>query len=116
MSVAEKIPSCFKKSTQDSVTYLIGADFPAFNGHFEGNPLLPAVVQVGLCADALGRLHGKKYEISAVSRAKFMRPILPGSEVTVQITPRAGGQFLGTLAGPQTNDKFSQLIFSVKEV
>ena len=116
MSVAEKIVSCFRSQTQTSVTYFIGADFPAFNGHFENNPLLPAVVQIGLCAEALGRLHGKKYEIAKVSRAKFMRPILPDSEVTVQIFPRANGQFLGTLENPQTHEKVSQIIFSVKEL
>jgi len=116
MSVAEKIPLCFRSNTQDSVTYFIGADFPAFNGHFEGNPLLPAVVQMGLCADALGRLQHKKYEISKISRAKFMHPILPGSEVSVQIVSRADGQFLGTLSTPQTHDKLSQMIFSVKEL
>ena len=83
MSLEENFSACFVRREENSFLYHIPADFPAFNGHFEGNPLLPAVCQMGLCADALSRQEGKPVEVAEVVRSKFMRPIGPGSRVRI---------------------------------
>ena len=115
MSLEEAIRNCFISSEESCFLYHIPADFPAFNGHFPGNPLVPGVCQLGLCADAYGRAHGKRVEIAGVSRGKFLRPILPLTKVQVMLTPRANGQTLAELTDATTGQKLSQLIFTVKE-
>jgi 3-hydroxyacyl-[acyl-carrier-protein] dehydratase len=69
----------------------IPADLPYFAGHFPGNPVFPAVgiVDASLCLvtalnAALGRAAGT--DLSAVSSAKFMRPMTPGLRVQVEAT------------------------------
>lgn len=73
----------FEQFTPQGAVYFLHPDCPAFKGHFPGNPLLPAVVQAGLCVDAFSRRSGKAYELAQIKRAKFMRPLLPGVRVTV---------------------------------
>ncbi|MBE6421308.1 MAG: hypothetical protein E7027_04160 [Elusimicrobium sp.] len=116
MSLEENFSACFVRREENSFLYHIPADFPAFNGHFEGNPLLPAVCQMGLCADALSRQEGKPVEVAEVVRSKFMRPIGPGSRVRVSFTPRPEGKFLAELSSLSTEEKFSQIILRVKEL
>lgn len=115
MSVETALKNAFVSASGNRFLYHIAPDFPAFNGHFPGNPLLPAVCQMGLCADALSRLTGKPLEIKSVCRSKFMRPVLPGADVQLTLSPRPDGQFLAELADPAHGRKFSQLIFSARE-
>lgn len=114
MLLEKALSACFSAQKENRFLYHIPADFPAFEGHFPGNPLLPAVCQMGLCAEAFSRQSGKKQEIAAVSRAKFMRPILPNSTVILAFIPRPDGQYLAELTD-EKGQKFSQLICSFKE-
>lgn len=117
MSVEEAIKNSFVQEIAPATyEYHIAADFPAFEGHFEGNALLPAVCQLGLCAAACSRLLGKPMEIASVVRAKFMRPILPQSGVQIKLSPRQDGTFLVELSSMQNSvQKYSQIICRVKE-
>lgn len=115
MSLETALKNCFVSTQENQFLYIIPPDFPAFEGHFPGNPLLPAVCQTGLCADALSRQAGKTLEICAVARAKFMRPVLPGSHILVTLIPRPDGKTLCELASPENGQKFSQIIVQVKE-
>ncbi len=115
MQLEQALARAFVRQQENGFLYHIPADYPAFKGHFEGNPLLPAVCQMSLCADALSRKTGKKLEIAAVGRSKFMRPILPETDVLLALTERDGGRYLAELIDPKTGQKFSQLIFSAKE-
>jgi len=114
MLLEEAIRVCFQSAQENRFIYKIPADFPAFSGHFPGNPLLPAVCQMGLCADAVSRQTGKKMEVCGVFRSKFMRPVLPGAQVVVSLFPRPDGKTLCELSGGE-GQKFSQIILSVKE-
>ncbi len=115
MSLEEALKQCFVSQKGNTFLYHIPADLPAFNGHFPGNPLVPGVCQFALCADAYGRIHNKCVEIKGVSRGKFIRPILPLSDIELTLTPRPDGQTLAELTDAKTKQKLSQLIFSVKE-
>lgn len=115
MSLETSLRACFERADGEKFIYFIPENFPAFEGHFPGNPLLPAVCQTGLCADALSRQTGKPLEISAVARAKFMRPVLPGARVQITLAPRPDGKTLCELADPESGQKFSQIIVQVKE-
>ena len=67
----------------------IARDHPAYQGHFPGHPILPAVV---LLAEALAALP-KKYQVHfdggnvpgtfSVSSAKFLRPVEPGTPLVL---------------------------------
>ena len=115
MSLEEALQHCFVSNTANTFLYHIPADLPAFKGHFPNNPLVPGVCQLALCADAYGRLHGKRVEIKGVSRGKFIRPILPLTDVALTLFPRPYGQTLAELVDVKTKQKLSQLVFSVKE-
>ena len=61
------------------------AGFRGFEGHFEGNPIVP-----GVCLIELVRVHaesvlGKVLEVSAIRNCRFRRPVLAGSAVTSKL-------------------------------
>lgn len=112
MSLEQAFAACFESRQENEFTYVIPVDFPAFKGHFVGNPLLPGVCQFGLCADALGRMLGKPMEIATITRSKFMAPIRPGQRVLLTLDSKTDGQIKAELKNPQDGSKFCQLIFS----
>ncbi len=115
MSIEKIISSYFESAQENKFTYLIPTDSPAFGGHFPGNPLLPGVCQLGLCADALGRKIGKPVEIKSVSRCKFSMPVRPGQRVQVVLTERPDGQILAELMHPQEGNKICKLVFLAQD-
>lgn len=57
---------------------------PIFKAHFEGNPLLPAFMQVDIAAEILD------LTVNGISRSKFMEPLLPNDELILQHEERSG--------------------------
>ncbi len=55
---------------------------PVFQAHFEGNPLLPAFLQI----DIFAMLIGKK--IIKIERCKFKQPILPNDTIIYEIVKK----------------------------
>jgi 3-hydroxyacyl-[acyl-carrier-protein] dehydratase len=58
---------------------------PVFRAHFEGNPLLPAFLQVDMVAEIFG------LQVIGVSRSKFMEPLRPSDKVTICLEKRSQG-------------------------
>lgn len=79
------------------MTLRVPVDHPAFAGHFPGAPILPGVVlltwvlEAALAEPALADLIGPAPRIA---NAKFLSPVRPGDELTVQLIPSAQGQRL----------------------
>lgn len=69
--------------------------FPGFAGHFPGNPVLPAVVQVLMAQDLLERHLGGPCRAVALDNAKFRQQLGPHQEVSVALRPhpRKGSGF-----------------------
>ena len=72
------------------------AGFRGFEGHFDGNPIVP-----GVCLIELARVHaesvlGKSLEVSAIRNCRFRRPVLAGDAVTskLRIDADADGRYL----------------------
>ena len=115
MFVEEAVKNSYQQTTPSGYLYRVASDFPAFRGHFEGRPILPAVCQLSFCADSADRYFKKEMQVCGVKRAKFVSPVLPGTLLEVRLTKRPDGYWLGELVDSQTNKKFSQIILQFSE-
>lgn len=113
MSVEEAVAASFQGEQDGAYVYRLGADFPAFNGHFPGQPILPAVCQISLSVDALSRRLGRPVDVQKIVRAKFVKPILPGTCVHVRLTDQGAGRFSAELISAADGGKCSQISFFV---
>jgi 3-hydroxyacyl-[acyl-carrier-protein] dehydratase len=70
----------------DMVTrrYRFAPGFIGFSGHFPGNPVLPAIVQVCAVISLAEEEGGKALRLAAVRSAKFLSPIRPDEEVSIR--------------------------------
>ncbi|MCL1971879.1 MAG: hypothetical protein FWG57_02675 [Endomicrobia bacterium] len=112
MTVAQAIKSSFISNENNTFSFFIGKDFPAFKGHFPGAPLLPGTVQIEIALFCVERILGKKVSISEIKKAKFIKPLLPDTEITVSINEN-NGSYSVSING--INEVYSQMKIIVKE-
>ncbi len=65
-----------------------------FEGHFPGEPILAAVVQVREVVCLVREGWPDLRYLVRIKRAKFRKPILPGDELTLQLKHRAGASLV----------------------
>ena len=63
--------------------FLFKSDFSGFQGHFPGNPILPAIVQLMTARESIIEQMEKELVIAKISRAKFQKMIIPDIPFTV---------------------------------
>lgn len=68
--------------------YRFAPGFVGFSGHFPGNPILPAIVQVCAVVSLAEEEGGKTLRLAAVRSAKFLSPIRPDEEVSISYRRR----------------------------
>jgi 3-hydroxymyristoyl/3-hydroxydecanoyl-(acyl carrier protein) dehydratase len=69
-------------------------------GHFPGNPVVPGVLQLILVEQFLGARIGDDVAVSAVPRARFRRPVVPGDVLGISArSSGTGWTFSLTVAG-----------------
>ncbi len=61
------------------------ADFPAFAGHFPGQPVLPAVIQLAVVRSLAADLLERSLEPVKTKRLKFKGMVGPGDLVQVRV-------------------------------
>lgn len=115
MFVEQAIEKCYRNQTPHGFVYELMADFPAFEGHFEGHPLLPAVCQISFCSSAASRLLNKPVEVKAIKKAKFISPALPGILIEVKLSERPDGWYLAELTDLTQHKRMSQLLMQFSE-
>jgi 3-hydroxymyristoyl/3-hydroxydecanoyl-(acyl carrier protein) dehydratase len=72
----------------------IGADHPAFEGHFPGQPILPGVVLLSLVLQALVQKPAFRQQLGAtpvIDAVKFMAPVQPGTRLRVALSAQGRG-------------------------
>jgi len=107
-------------SPRASLRLAIGADHPAFDGHFPGQPLLPGVALLAEVLEAARADPALSACLGAAPRlavAKFLAPVRPGASLSLEFsggatalawTVREGtriaasGQFTRQDKGPET--------------
>lgn len=70
--------------------YRFGPGFIGFSGHFPGNPILPAIVQIRAVVSLAEAESGKTLRLAAVRSAKFLTPIRPDEDVWIRYRRRVG--------------------------
>lgn len=57
------------------------SSFPAFQGHFPGNSILPGIVQIMAVQAALEKKSGLRMVLHEIINAKYKAPVLPGEQI-----------------------------------
>jgi len=84
-TLTQQLYTLIMQDEVQAVIVLADEMHPIFKAHFEGNPLLPAFLQV----DIVGQIFG--FEIIGISRSKFMEPLKPLDEVVIHLEKRPQG-------------------------
>ena len=75
-----------------SAEIIFAADHPAAQGHFPGNPIIPGAVLLDEVLGAIGAWAGSEAAFFEVLSVKFLRPVRPGSRLTLRWDDGAAGQ------------------------
>jgi 3-hydroxymyristoyl/3-hydroxydecanoyl-(acyl carrier protein) dehydratase len=76
--------------TEARSSHEIAADHPGFAGHFPGQPVLPAVVQLlDLVLPEVAATWPELGSVRELRRLKFLRPVLPGDTVDLVLVREA---------------------------
>lgn len=97
--LAFQIKSLTDQRLEVTADFLFSADFSGFQGHFPGNPILPAIVQLALVRFLAVRSLKKTLMPSHHQKIKFKGVLRPGDPVTVNIIlDNNGGTWGGTFS------------------
>jgi 3-hydroxymyristoyl/3-hydroxydecanoyl-(acyl carrier protein) dehydratase len=78
----------------------LAADHPAYAGHFPGRPILPGVVLLGEVMHEVARSTGRDADRWTIASAKFLRPVAPGTPLTLVHESSANGGIRFEVRGP----------------
>lgn len=82
-----------------SADFRFPPDFAGFQGHFPGNPILPAIVQLTAVRFVAERAVGHGLAPALCQKIKFKGIIRPGNPVTVNLAmKKAGGKWGGNFS------------------
>lgn len=74
-----------KKEDNLATVILAPESHPVFMAHFEGNPILPAFLQVDIATEIFD------LRVSGINRSKFMEPLKPNDQLLVLCEQRPNG-------------------------
>ena len=70
--------------------YRLAPDLIAFQGHFDGHPVLPALAQILMAKNTVSTILKREVALEAIQQAKFMSLASPGNVVSVYARPPQG--------------------------
>jgi 3-hydroxyacyl-[acyl-carrier-protein] dehydratase len=68
-----------------SIDFRFAAADPVFEGHFPNQPLVPGVFQLEMTRMGAEWLIGEQFGVREISKAKFLRPIVPSELVRMNL-------------------------------
>lgn len=74
--------------TASGASFTLPPGFPAFDGHFPGQPVLPAVVQVKMAVYTLSEHFSRKFKLKEIKKAKFAAPVQAGDSIEIIFTAK----------------------------
>ena len=63
----------------------VSPDHRCFAGHFEGQPILPAIAQLSLVSEALGLAVDRPVMIRSIEVLRLKAPVRPGERLEVRL-------------------------------
>jgi len=89
--------SGIEESPPDTIKqrYRFSPDFIGFSGHFPGNPILPAFVQILMALTLTENYKGCPLKAAGVEKAKFRIPLQPDQEIEVSCRQRTADKLTG---------------------
>ena len=89
--------SGIEESQPDTIKqrYRFSPQFIGFSGHFPGNPILPAFVQILMALTLTEKFKGCPLKMVSIEKAKFRIPIRPDQEIEVACRQRTAGKLPG---------------------
>ncbi len=81
-----KSPSFDEKEGIFSCDFWFDRNFPGFSGHFPGNPVLPAVVQLAAVRILSEKMFQVPLKLKKIERARFKSIVLPEEEISISGT------------------------------
>ena len=73
--------------------------FRGFEGHFDGNPIVPGVCLIQAVRVTAEAILGKKLETRSVMNCRFRRPVLAGEQAAVKVRLGMAGDGLREIRG-----------------
>lgn len=70
--------------------FLFPSSFPGFEGHFPGNPLLPAVLQLAAARYGAGRLLARPLTLNSLQKVKFRGVVRPNEAIILRLQEKVG--------------------------
>jgi acyl-coenzyme A synthetase/AMP-(fatty) acid ligase len=83
-----------KDALAEGGRYWVGADHPAFPGHFPGQPVLPGVAVLAFVMRALEEqpaLRERAGTVPQINNVKFISPVMPETALQVLLQPQGSG-------------------------
>jgi 3-hydroxymyristoyl/3-hydroxydecanoyl-(acyl carrier protein) dehydratase len=77
-----------EEETRHTAVFKVAPSHPAIPGHFPGHPVVPGVVILQEVILAMEHWLGRPLRVSALPNVKFLSPLLPGVQATVELTRR----------------------------
>lgn len=77
---------------QFSAEWTVPTELAYFDGHFPGNPILPAVAITDASLYVIQKRMSQMIYVQAVPMAKFMAPVAPKQDVRMNFTASEGGR------------------------
>jgi len=81
-----------------SIEFKFEATDPVFAGHFPNQPLVPGVFQLEMARLGAEWLLGERLSVCEISRAKFLRPIVPAEVVCMNLKLSKNDENIGVRA------------------
>lgn len=80
-----------RKGDDTVFTVAVPDDSPFFEGHFPGQPILPAIGQLAILAELVRRASGSTATLAGVDGLRLGRRVTPGDRVEVTLATGAAG-------------------------